>query len=637
MSAARNLSNNEDQYFELIAKKMSEITGVQLGGNNLHLVKARLSRRMYELGIKSAQDYWNYIQSNESSELDTLTALLTTHHTFFFREFIHFEFVREQLSEIVQKAKSQGRNTVDIWCAACSRGQEVYSFAMLIDEVLKQIDPKMRFTIMGSDIDPHSVKIAQNGVYKWDEVKKMPTHYIKNHCSRGTGEIKDFVKIKKGLRENCSFKTINLLHFSKEIPNTKFDLIICRNVFIYFTNAQIQSITRKMMKHLHPHGFLITGLSENISRLDFSGRHIGHSIYSPSPETEKSTHTTTTPKTVFPKKTITPTAPTNIAPLSTSTESNPVLKLKAKKKLRVLCVDDSPTVLAIMKKILNNDQFEVVATAKHGLEAKEMVKTHNPDVLTLDIHMPEQNGIEYLAKNFSKNHPPVVVVSSVSREDAGLALQALENGATDYVEKPTLENLETRADEIRTKLNCAYRMKDLRKEQSVDKMTKSFAKKPIITKTDEKLRIIVASVSEKKKILSVLKETLAPQPPTLVLIESPGNILPSWTEQIQSQIELSTSSSDTVPDLYSNKVYFLDLKHLPEIIQKHSNKKTTISIIGDVSKHNAQLLLQAPNAQLIVEDFGEYLSDVHRSLSSVAAQVIPYTSFSYESDKLFCE
>ena len=109
--------------------------------------------------------------------------------------------------------------------------------------------------------------------------------------------------------------------------------------------------------------------------------------------------------------------------------------------LKVLCVDDSKIILSLLKKIFSgNDGFEVVGTAENGQEAEEFLKHNKVDVMTLDIHMPIMDGLSYLKKNYNQSHPPVVIVSSVSREDAFKAMEGLRLGASDYIEKPSLED-----------------------------------------------------------------------------------------------------------------------------------------------------------------------------------------------------
>ncbi|MFN8945157.1 MAG: chemotaxis-specific protein-glutamate methyltransferase CheB, partial [Pseudobdellovibrionaceae bacterium] len=125
--------------------------------------------------------------------------------------------------------------------------------------------------------------------------------------------------------------------------------------------------------------------------------------------------------------------------------------------LKVLCVDDSPVIHALLKKIfLKEEGFEIVGSCKNGLEALKWIQSGNKaDVITLDIHMPELDGVGFLEQSKGLEKPPVVILSSVNREDPALGQKVLQLGAFDYVEKPSLENLGQASNEIRAKVRLA--------------------------------------------------------------------------------------------------------------------------------------------------------------------------------------
>src|SRR5690606_31241469 len=106
------------------------ITGVQLGKKQESLVRSRVAKRMREVGVQDIPSYWEFFNRHKNNELNSLVSLLTTHHTFFFREYAHFELLLEQLPSMVAKAKKEGRREITVWSAACSYGHEPYSLAM---------------------------------------------------------------------------------------------------------------------------------------------------------------------------------------------------------------------------------------------------------------------------------------------------------------------------------------------------------------------------------------------------------------------------------------------------------------------------------------------------------------------------
>lgn len=133
------------------------------------------------------------------------------------------------------------------------------------------------------------------------------------------------------------------------------------------------------------------------------------------------------------------------------------------KKIRVIIVDDSAYMRHAIREILNEDpEIEVVATASDPYDARDKIKVHNPDVMTLDVQMPRMDGISFLQKVMTLRPMPVVMLSSLTDKGAEITLQALELGAIDYITKPA-DNIEDNffklAREICTKVKFAAKAK----------------------------------------------------------------------------------------------------------------------------------------------------------------------------------
>jgi chemotaxis protein methyltransferase CheR len=171
-----------------VSKLVNELTGIQLGESQSTMVHHRVQKRMIELQLTDATAYLSYLKENIEEESKALVSLITTHHTFFFREFNHFEFLEQKgLKQVTDAIRAEGRKTLRIWSAACSRGQEVYSLAMFLRFHLKKIAPDFDFEIFGSDVDPESITIAKNGVYRWNEIKEIPSIYLLDNWVKGVG------------------------------------------------------------------------------------------------------------------------------------------------------------------------------------------------------------------------------------------------------------------------------------------------------------------------------------------------------------------------------------------------------------------------------------------------------------------
>lgn len=605
----------EDDAIRHICEIVQKITGIQLGDRQHSMVRSRLTKRLIEVGARNVVDYLTYVKQHPESETAYLVSLLTTHHTFFFREFKQFEYLLEKgLPEIIVEARKRPDKKIRIWSAACSRGQEVYSLALFLDHHLPLIAPDLGYEVYGTDVDAESVALGKNGVYLWQSVKEIPHMYIKNHWARGTGEISEYAKVKSSITKNCRFEQGNLLSIAKRPPAERFDAIFCRNVFIYFDAPTIERITKDLMQNMHPHGFLFVGISETLTSIDSSIQAEGLSVYrhkqTPKPPT----------KIVDSKAANTPSTPA------------PVRKTLPD-KLRVLCVDDSPSIHGLLKQILKSETgFEIVGTAKHGLEAAAMMLKGGVDVMTLDIHMPEQNGIEYLQKNFGPKHPPVVMLTSVSREDSELALKALQAGAADFVEKPALSNLKEKGDELCSKLRCAYMAKDAAQGNgSVASIEREFAVKPTIHHPETKLRLMIAAPSELAKVAQTLSECQGTQPPTLVLVTgatlAKGMLQKQLGDRLAKKVEDFSLVSNTVQ---ANQIYLGDFDQgLAVALSSLKTRKTSILLFGDKPATVIQALTQWTGGHLIIEDNGRgYTTE---SLKEIANDCVPYTSFAYMS------
>lgn len=464
------------QVAELVAKK----AGIVMGPKQYPMIENRLKSRMIKLNLTTFEQYADYLKNNENAEGEALLSLMTTHHTFFFREFSHFEFLRDQgLKHLVANLKAKGKNKIKIWSAACSRGQEVYSLGMFLNFHLKQIAPNFDFEIWGTDIDPESIQVAQSGSYPKEDLKSSPQIYLANYWRLDPLNPEN-LKIGAEIKSKVHFSAENLLELDRFLQHKEFDIIFCRNVFIYFEKAQIEMITKKFLQHLNLDGYLFVGVSESITNYGLPIKTLGTSIY-------------------------------------TSKEQKPLVSDKKIEETRniknspyqVLVIDDSKTIHTLMKRIFIKEQgYEIAFIASNGQEALNYLSA-NPnkiEMITLDLHMPEVDGISFL-KQFSDRSKPILVVSAVDRDDnEGPGQQALKLGAFDYVEKPTVENLEQIGNEIRSKLATGLSI-----IKSQTKPIPSNSSKPLLA-SHKKLPLAGAKPLLRPQPLSKAKSLLKPKP-----------------------------------------------------------------------------------------------------------------------------
>lgn len=606
---------------ERVSTLVMRDTGVQLGANQQAMVFFRMKKRMIDLGMEDPKDYLEHLEENLESECPILVSLMTTHHTYFFREFTQFEhFERECLPYTIQKLRAENRNCIRVWSAACSRGQEVYSLAMFLEFTLKNLAPDFTYEILGTDVDPESVKIAENGVYRWDEIKEVPSTYLQDFWARGTGDIADFVKVKKPLKSKCRFEPANLFELGRRNTDQKFDIIFCRNVFIYFNPSQIKDCVTSLARFIQPYGRFYIGLSESLNGLDLPLKLSGPSTYvlqSAQPEVGRETRTSSRTS----------------AAVSTSGTKAPASAAPA--LIRVLCVDDSPTVITLLKKILSKEAgFEVVATAVNGLEAEAALQKQSFDVITLDIHMPERNGIQFLEAMQGQKLPPVVVVSSVSRDDAGTGIRMLELGARDYVEKPSMQELNTRTDEIRMKVKLAAQSVHAKPEHH---LSRSFSRNYKISSPEKALRVVVGGFSHRQEFAQLVQRLseegdLKVQAPILLLVHGAAAIFDAFAAELTKILGRSVEKRNANSRLELGKVYVdffsndLSLGFVPK------ENRISIMVLGDIPENLVRKIKDLPNPQILVEDLGSYRSPSYVILRLAATRAIPMTSFEFHSN-----
>ncbi|WP_233234727.1 chemotaxis response regulator protein-glutamate methylesterase [Bordetella sp. LUAb4] len=207
------------------------------------------------------------------------------------------------------------------------------------------------------------------------------------------------------------------------------------------------------------------------------------------------------------------------------------------KKINVLCVDDSALVRGLMTEIINSQpDMTVVATAPDPLVARELIKKHNPDVLTLDVEMPRMDGLDFLEKLMRLRPMPVLMVSSLTERGSEITLRALELGAIDFVTKPKLgirdgllEYTELIADKIRA---AAKARLPAAPHANAPRPAPQILRSPL--SSSEKLVIIGASTGGTEAIRHVLQPLPADSPAILITQHMPAGFTRSFAQRLDA-------------------------------------------------------------------------------------------------------
>ncbi len=197
---------------------------------------------------------------------------ITVHHSSFFRENNHFEFIRSRLRLIFEKnERILKNNEIRLWSAGCSTGEEPYTLAMVLKEWLPA---EVVVKILATDIGAGTLAVAQSGRYPAAIKKNMDPYYLMQYFTRKEDEY----EIKPEIKDLITFRLFNLMD---PFPfNNTFDIIFCRNVMIYF-NAEIQErLVQKFNKTLTPDGLLFIGHSESLlNNKQFGFEYLQPTIY----------------------------------------------------------------------------------------------------------------------------------------------------------------------------------------------------------------------------------------------------------------------------------------------------------------------------------------------------------------------
>lgn len=250
--SARNLS----QWREL-AVYLSGATGVELDETKGYLFEARLQHVAQEQGCVSLAQLLDKARGDASGRLrEILVDAVTTHETSFFREPQQFELLVHKI--IPEHFERQGGNSIRIWCAAASTGQEVYSLAISLKELLGDL-ARYRIQILGTDISGYVLERASKGAYTQLEISRgLSSDRVSRYFTQRGNEW----VICDELRSVASFQRGNLLEPSPSLGT--FDLVLCRNVAIYFSGENRQRLYANLASRLRKGGTLLLSVTENL-------------------------------------------------------------------------------------------------------------------------------------------------------------------------------------------------------------------------------------------------------------------------------------------------------------------------------------------------------------------------------------
>jgi len=253
--------------------------------------------------------------------------------------------------------------------------------------------------------------------------------------------------------------------------------------------------------------------------------------------------------------------------------------------IRVLIVDDSPTIRMLLTKVLNEpDGFKVVGQAANIEEAKKILSHEKIDLMTLDIHMPGMDGVSYLESIHGKNkdHPPVVMISSVNYNDALKALRCLELGAVDYIEKPEGMSLSTEAEHIRSVLKVAANKKSVRSTT-----TTPAPKVPalLLHQCEKSLISIGASTGGVEALREVLTALPQMSPPILIVQHMPPFFSAAFAARLNDLCQIQVKEAEDQELVKIGHAYIAPGGKQMAVVHEGSDLKIVVREDPPVNRH----------------------------------------------------
>ncbi len=259
--------------FSILSSLIEEKFGIHYQAADLELLREKTSARALEAGFDSLLDYYYFLRydSGSEQELRGLVESLVVNETYFFRE---WPAIKALVDHFIAPRCSRQKK-VRIWSAACATGEEPLSLAMLLDSrnLLDQVE------IVASDISARVLGKAQNGFFGKRSIRTNPAPELSDKYLKAEAEG---YRISPALISAIQWKQLNLLTLDQIPPTVPFDVILCRNVLIYFSDSTVKHVLEGLAKALAPDGTLLVGVSESLFRYGsaFVGEeHSGSFVY----------------------------------------------------------------------------------------------------------------------------------------------------------------------------------------------------------------------------------------------------------------------------------------------------------------------------------------------------------------------
>lgn len=262
-----------DAEFIKVQQFVKERIGVDLSQKRT-LIEGRLEPQLAKKGFRDFTEYMRYIyQDHSGKEMEEMLGILTTHHTYFWREPVHFELYRNEVLPYLKKKEAISKD-LRIWSAAASTGEEAYTLAMLNMEFFGFEHEMWDTKILATDVATKVLEFAQRGVYSEEQVNALPGQWKRLYFQKsGEGRY----EAKEVLKKEVLFRQFNLMN---PLPFRKpLHVVFIRNVMIYFEEDTKRRLVERIVNAMQPGGYLFVGTTESVDREAFGLDYVMPSVY----------------------------------------------------------------------------------------------------------------------------------------------------------------------------------------------------------------------------------------------------------------------------------------------------------------------------------------------------------------------
>lgn len=261
-TAMNSLPELSDEQFIQWASLINDRTGMHIPDERKSFLTANIRIRMQEAGFSDYENYYEFVMTGPRGMVEWVMLIdhLTVQETCFNRHIASYDAIREYCRQFICSMKNDESISLQVLCIGCATGEEAYTLAIAIDDVLSQSEDNYYFGITATDISSKALAIARDAVYGKRRLEKLDQDLKDKYLIQLAD---DAFQVKASLRQRICFSRLNIMELDSA-PLGDMDIITCQNLLIYFEQEKRKELLNNLLVHLKPSGILVLGVGEVI-------------------------------------------------------------------------------------------------------------------------------------------------------------------------------------------------------------------------------------------------------------------------------------------------------------------------------------------------------------------------------------